>query len=80
MTGSIDATTLDKVTRGLGKEEQTNTEDETEEELDTDGNAVGSSVGSVLGTVVDTRGEQETKSNGKLVSSNEGTTDFPRAL
>jgi len=40
VTGSIDATTLNKVTRRLGKEEQTNTEDETKEELDTNGNAV----------------------------------------
>jgi len=40
VAGSIDATTLDKVTRRLGKEEQANTQDETEEELNTDGNTV----------------------------------------
>jgi hypothetical protein len=79
VAGSFNVTTLDEVTRRVGEEEETTTENDTEDELDGDGNAVRASVGDVLGTVVDARGQQETNGNAELVTGNESTSDLARA-
>lgn len=70
---------LDEVTRRVGKEEETGSEDDSPCELDTDRNAVSSSVRSVLGEVADDRGKHDTDGNAELVTGNESTTDLARA-
>jgi hypothetical protein len=79
VAGSLDITTLDEVTRRVGEEEETTTENNTEDELDGDGNAVRASVGDIFGTVVDARGQQETNGDAELVTRNESTSDLARA-
>jgi len=79
VTGSLDVTTLDEVTRRVGKEEETTTENNTEDELDADGNAVRASVVDVLGTIVNACSQQETDSDAELVTGNESTSDLARA-
>jgi hypothetical protein len=79
IASSLDVTTLDKVTRRVGKEEETTSKDDTEDELDTDGDAVGGGAVDVLGTVVDARGQQETNGDAELVTGNESTSDLAGA-
>jgi hypothetical protein len=74
--GLFDATALDEVSRGVGKACNTDSKDNTPGELDADGNAVLAAVTTVLDSVVDAGGDEETESDGKLVASNEGATDF----
>jgi hypothetical protein len=50
---------LDEVTGGVGKEEETTTEDESPSELDTDRDAVSSRVGTSLSEVADDRGKHD---------------------
>jgi hypothetical protein len=78
--GLLDPASLDEVAGRIWEEDQTTAENKTPGELDADRNAVGASVGAVLGGIVDAGCEQETNGNAELVTGNEGTTDFTRAL
>ena len=79
MAGSLDVTALDEVTRRVGEEEETTTENDTEDELDTDGDTVRSSAVDVLGAVVDASSQQETNGDTELVARNESTSDLAGA-
>mgnify|MGYP006953142671 CR=1 FL=1 len=79
VAGSLDVTTLDEVTRRVGEEEETTTENQTEDELDTDGDTVRASVVDILGTIVDASSQQETNGDTELVAGNESTSDLARA-
>jgi len=72
----LDTAALDEVSRGVRKASDTATKDKTPGELDGNGNAVLAAVSAVLDSVVDAGGDEETKGDGELVTSNEGTTDF----
>ena len=69
------ATLLDEPTRSLGKPDATDEEDNSPGELDSDRNAVRASVIPVLGGIVDDGSKQKTNGNGKLVATDNGTTD-----
>ena len=79
VAGSLDVTALDEVTRRVGEEEETTTENDTEDELDTDGDTVRSSAVDVLGAVVDASSQQETNGDTELVARNESTSDLAGA-
>ena len=72
----LDTATLDKVTWGVWKEEETTTKNDTEDELDADWDAVRASVGAVLSGIVDARSEEETNGNTELVSRDESATNL----
>lgn len=69
---------LDEVTRGLGEEEKTATENQGPGELDSDGDAVGTSVAAALGSVDNDRSQHDTDGDAELVTRNESTTDLAR--
>ena len=69
--GFLDVTALNKVTRGVGQEQKTGTENDAPGELDTDRNAVRTSVGAIADGVVDAGSDKKTESNAKLVTSNQ---------
>lgn len=69
------ATLLDEPTRSLGKPDATSEEDNGPGELDSNGNAVRASVVPVLGGIVDDGSKQKTNGDGKLVATDNGTTD-----
>ena len=77
--GLGDGLALDVVSGRLGKACNTTTEDETPGELDADGDTVLAAVGAVLDSVVDASSDQETKSDGELVTGDESTTNLLRA-
>lgn len=66
---------LDEPTRSLGKPDATSEEDNGPCELDSNRNAVRTSVLPVLGSVVDDGSKQKTNGNGKLVATNNSTTN-----
>ena len=68
----------DEVTRRLGEQEQTSSEDQSPEQLETDGNTVGAGIGAVLGSVVDARSQHETDGDAELVTGDDGTADLAR--
>ena len=69
------AALLDEPTGRFREEQETGGEDDGESELNTDGNTVGARVDAVLRSVVDNRGEEETDSDGPLVSRHNGSAD-----
>lgn len=77
--GLGDSLALDVVSGRLGKACNTTTEDETPSELDSDGDAVFAAVSAVLDAVVDAGSDEETESDGELVTGNESTANLLRA-
>jgi hypothetical protein len=78
--GTVEISTLDKVTWGIGKEHQSTPENQTPGELNGNWNAVRSSVGTLFGRIHDTGGQEETNGDAELVTSDESTTNFLGAL
>lgn len=65
-----------KVTRRLGKNEQTNGEDQGPEHLQRNGNSVRPGVRAILSTVVDAGSQHQTDGDAELVSRDNGTADL----
>ena len=74
--GLGDVLALDVVPGRFRKACNTTAEDETPGELNGNGNAVLATVGTVLDAVVHAGSDEETQSDGKLVSSDQGTTNL----
>jgi hypothetical protein len=66
--GEVELALLDPVAGRLGKQEETNGEDDSPKELDGDRDAVGTSVAAVLGSVNNAVGEQDTNGDAELVT------------
>ena len=69
------ATLLDEPAGSLGKPDAADKENNSPSKLDGNGDAVRARIGSVLGGVVDNGSEKQTDGNGKLVATNNGTTN-----
>jgi hypothetical protein len=76
----LDLTTLDEVSRRVGEEEETNSEDDSPGELKTNGDLVRLHGVEVLGSVDDAGGEEETDGDTELVTGDKSTTDLLGAL
>lgn len=76
--GLVEFALLDEESRGLGKEEETGSEDDSPEQLDCDGDSVRAAVVSVLGGVVDSRRQEQADGDAELVAGDESSTDLSR--
>jgi len=76
LAGAVLLALVDVITRGLGEEQKTRSENQGPQHLETDGNAVRARVGAVLGTVVNARGQHETDGDAELVSRDDGTAEL----
>lgn len=65
-----------EVTRRLGEEQKTNSENQSPQHLESDRDAVGTGVIAVLGSVVDARGQHQTDGDAELVAGDDGTADL----
>lgn len=72
----LETTTLDEVTRRIGKEQKTTTKDKTPSKLDANWDSVRSSVISAFSSITDTRCEENTDSDTKLISSDQSSSDL----
>lgn len=61
------------IPRSLGQQQHATAKDNSPEELDSKGDTVGSSILAILGTGIGTVGKENTKSDGPLVTSNNGS-------
>ncbi len=73
--GSLELALLDKVSRRLREDEETNGEDDSPEELDSDWDSIRAGIVAVLSGVDNTIGQQDTDGYTELIPCHHSTTD-----